>query len=289
MTVRYRALEEAEVGEAAELFITALRDMVGRNGLPPPAAYTRAYVEPRYAELRRTGIFRVAEADGKIVSICCALLRDEHWFLSMFWTLPEWQRRGVGGPLLREVWQAGRDQGALVDFTWSSIDFAAVCTYMKLGMLPGCPIFTFAGAPRLSAEVVPGYELEPLELPVLARLDVEVRGTARDADHAYFLRSASAHQVRAGKEIVGYFFAQDGVIGPAAWTRPEHARAVIDGAVRVAARMTPEIKLMTLGLNHEAVRAALALGLRLVGTGHFLRSQPFGALERYLPSGPVFF
>jgi GNAT superfamily N-acetyltransferase len=290
MTLRYRALEEAEIGEAAELFITALGDMLRRNGMPPATGYTRAYVEPRYAQLRRAGIFRVAEADGKIVSLCAALVRGDQWFLSMFWTLPEWQRQGVGRPLLREVWQQGRDQGARVDFTWSSIDFAALCTYLRLGMLPGCQIFTFAGAPALANGTTGGYALEPLEREVLERVDGEVRGAARPADHDYFLESAAAaHQVRAGSEIAGYLFANAGVIGPAAWTRPEHARGVLEQAVRVASGQAREIRLMALGSNHDALRVALDFELRLAGTGHFLRSQAFGALDRYLPSGPVFF
>ena len=290
MTLRYRALEEGEVGEAAELFISALGDMLRRNGMPPAPGYTRAYVEPRYAQLRRTGIFRVAEADGKIVSICCALVRGDQWFLSMFWTLPEWQRQGVGRPLLREVWQQGRDQGARVDFTWSSIDFAALCTYLKLAMLPGCQIFTFAGAPAVGQSTTTGYALEPLERAVLERVDAEVRGAARPADYDYFLGSAAAaHQVRAGGEIAGYVFANDGVIGPAAWTQPQHARGVLELAVRVASGQAREIRLMTLGHHHDALRAALDFELRLAGTAHFLRSQSFGALDRYLPSGPVFF
>lgn len=290
MTVRYRALEAGDVGEAAELFITALGDMLRRNGVPPATGYTRAYVEPRYAQLQRTGIFRVAEADGKIVSICCALVRDAHWFLSMFWTLPEWQRQGIGRPLLREVWEQGRAQGARIDFTWSSIDFAALCTYLKLGMLPGCQIFTFAGAPVSIPDPAAGYALEPLERDVLERVDAEVRGVTRSVDHDYFLGSGgAAHQVRAGREIAGYVFANAGAIGPAAWTRPEHARGVIHAAVHVARQQAPEIRLMTLGHNHDAVRAALELELRLATTGHFLRSQPFGAMDRYLPSGPVFF
>lgn len=290
MSVTYRALEEADVGEAAELFITALCDMARRNGLSAPTAYSRAYVEPRFAQLRRTGIFRVAEVDGKIVSICCALVRGEQWFLSMFWTLPEWQRQGVGGPLLRQVWQEGRQQGARLDFTWSSVDFAAIGSYLRLGMLPGCQIFTFAGAPRTVPEPTAGYTLEPLARATAAQLDVQVRGTARDREHEFFQSSASAaHQVRVGGELAGYFYAGDGVIGPAAWTSSQHARPVLDLAVRAASEQARDIKLMTLGLNQDALRAALDLDLKIVSAAHFLRSQPFGALQRYLPSGPVFF
>jgi GNAT superfamily N-acetyltransferase len=289
MELRYRALAESETGQAADLFLTALRDMAARNGQSVPASYTREFVLPRYAHLRRTGIFRVAEADGKIVSICSAIVRDELWFLSMFWTLPEWQQRGVGTPLLKQVWQQGREQGARVDFTWSSIDFAAIATYMKLGMLPGCQIFTFAGSPAALPPPPPGYVLEDLERDSASNIDRKVRGTAREQDHAFWSSGGIRYRVRAGGEIAGYFYVFDGVIGPAAWSGAEHAQAVLALALRAAGEQVPEIKLMAAGMNHSAIRAALGAGLRLAGSSHLLCSRPFGALDQYLPSGPVLF
>ena len=53
--------------------------------------------------------------------------------------------------------------------------------------------------------------------------------------------------------------------------------------------VTPEVKLIALGLNRTSVRAATAAGLRLISSSHFLRSESFGKLEQYLPSGPGLF
>jgi GNAT superfamily N-acetyltransferase len=290
MDIRYRALEESDLAPATDVFLTALTDMARRNGLPPPTAYTPEYVYPRFAHLSRTGIFRVAEADGKVVSICAAIVRDQLWFLSMFWTLPEWQQRGVGKPLLQQVWQAGRDRGARLDFTWSSVDYAALGTYLKLGMLPVCQILTFAGRPSALAEPPAGHALEPLDDATAARLDAEILGARRDVDHEFWRNSSAArYQVRAREGVVGAFYTGGGTIGPAAWTDPAHAPPVLRFALREASLQSPEIRLMTAGVNHAAVRAACAAGLRIATAAHLLCSGSLGAIDRYLPSGPALF
>src|SRR5204863_951543 len=100
-----------------------------------------------YAFVARTGIFRVATLDGRIVALACATVRDTQWFLSGFWADPSLRQRGIGGPLLREVWDEGIRRGCRQQFVWSSIDPTAIATYLKLGMLPGSQLFAFAGSP----------------------------------------------------------------------------------------------------------------------------------------------
>ena len=95
--------------------------------------------------------------------------------------------------------------------------------------------------------------------------------------------------MRTGGEVVGYFQADAGVIGPAAWTKPEHGRAVLGLSLHAAGQQAGELKLMSAGINHLAIRAALDAKLRLVSSAHLLRSRAFGALDQYLPSGPVLF
>jgi GNAT superfamily N-acetyltransferase len=65
-----------------------------------------------YEHVRSTGIFHVAELEGRIVAIAGAILRDHLWYLSAFWARPGLQRRGIGMPLLRRVWNAGQQAGA---------------------------------------------------------------------------------------------------------------------------------------------------------------------------------
>ena len=79
----------------------------------------RAPVEKYYDHIRRTGIFRVAEVDGRLAAICHAVVRDALWFLSAFWTLPQLQGQKIGSPLLRQVWDQGTQAGAQKFLDWT--------------------------------------------------------------------------------------------------------------------------------------------------------------------------
>lgn len=290
-TVRYRPVRETEIEETAEVFLVAVRDMYARHGInqPPPRPET---IETGYRHIFETGIFHVAEADGRIVAICNAVVRGSLWFLSGFWMLPQFQRQGIGGALLGMVQDEGARVGASTFFTWSSVDQTAMASYMRRGMLPGYPILSFAGAPlRDLPEQRDRYEVEPLDISYATTLDERVRATAREADHRFWL-SKSGHQ---GRQIMrdgrafGYYYFNHGVVGPAAWSEAADAEALIEAACREASLDGEELRLMIPGINHTAIRFALRAGLRLKGFSHLLTSAPFGLMEQYLPSGPLLF
>lgn len=285
-----RRLLREEVPIAADLFLVSLAELARANGLPAPVGYARALVIPAYEHLLESGIFEVAELDGKIVGIAAATVRDSIWFLAMFWVLPEYKLQGIGRPLLERVQRLGDEQGATIRCVWSSIDLAAIASYLKLGMVPGGPIFTFTGPLRASLRPHEGAQLGELEKGQASAIDRIVRGVVREQDHAYFrARGMSGHQLRIAEQIVGYFYVKDGVIGPAAWTDPVHADALLSHALERASSQASEVKLMAVGVNQSAIRYATELGLRLVSASHFLTSTPFGKLDCYLPSGPILF
>lgn len=289
--VQYRPVREAEIDETVAIFLTAVADMYERHGIKM-AVPERASIETGYRHVFETGIFYVAEVGGQIAALCNAVVRDHVWFLSGFWMLPQFQRRGIGGPLLRRVRDEGSAHGATTFFTWSSVDTTAMASYMKLGMLPGYQILTFAGPLRRElAAAREGYASEPLELSNAAELDGQVRATGRELDHKFWL-TKSGHEgrqlVRDGR-AVGYYYFNRGTIGPAAWANPNEAEALIEAACREAARDAEQLRLMTPGINHTAIRFALGSGLRLVAYSHLLTTAPFGRMEQYLASGPLLF
>ena len=268
----------------------SIAELARSHGLPAPTGYTRASVEPTYEYLRRSGLFEVAVLDGKIVGIAAAIVRDSIWFLAMFWVLPEYKQRGLGRPLLERVRELGVTCGAKVFCTWSSIDFAAVASYLKLGLLPGGPIFTFSGRLAQLPKLSPAIRSAPLEAAHAHAIDHIVRGTPRSQDHAFLAASgARGVQLQIAGKIAGYYYVQGGVIGPAAWLDESQGQAVLECALRDASIQTGMVKLVALGLNETAVRLASAHGLRLVGASHWLRSEPFGRLNCYVPSGPALF
>jgi GNAT superfamily N-acetyltransferase len=288
---QYRPVRETEISEAAEIFVIAVADMYARHGINA-AVLEQGVVERGYRHVFETGIFRVAEVDGRIAAICHAIVRDCLWFLSGFWMLPEFQRQRLGGALLKQVMDAGRERGADTFFTWSSVDQTAMASYMKHGMLPGYQILTFAGAVRDLPASSDEYEVQPLELSQATVLDRQVRAASREIDHNFWL-SKVGHEgrqlVRRDGRLAGYYQFHNGVIGPAAWSEMADAEALLGAACREAASHTEQIKLMIPGVNHTAIRFALRAGLRLSAYSHLLTTAPFGRMEQYLASGPLLF
>lgn len=288
--VIYRPVREAEMPETVELFLVTLADLRERLNLTSPLP-PRGYIEQAYEHIRRTGIFQVAEVEGRLAAICHAVVRDHLWFLSGFWTLPSFQGQKIGRPLLKRVLDEGARAGATVFFTWSSTDLQAMATYMKMGMLPGYQALTFAGVPREVKAERAGYETEPLEREAALSIDERIRETRRETDHEFWLtvmKAEGRQVVRAGR-VVGYYYSNNGTIGPAAWLDAEDADAVLEWAARVASAQAEQVRLMIPAPNHAAINFALRAGLKLSAYAHLLTTAPFGQMDKYLASGPSLF
>jgi GNAT superfamily N-acetyltransferase len=288
--VHYRRAREEELPATVDLFLKAVADVYERHGIKSPLP-GRGYIETHYRHIFRTGIFYSAEVEGRLAAICHAVVRDQLWFLSGFWALPEFQGRGIGGQLLRRVRAEGEQAGARKFFTWSSVDLTAMGSYMRAGMLPGYQALTFGGTPGKLFEQPLGYKAEDLSVATAVRLDEQVRETGREIDHRFWLTEAghTGRQVLRDGEAVGYYYFNQGTIGPAAWTNTEDASALLAMACRDAAAEAPQLRLMIPGINHTAIRFALETGLRLSAYAHLLTSAPFGRMEQYLASGPSLF
>jgi len=231
----------------------------------------------------------VAVQNGRLVALACAIMRDAEWFLSGFWAGVAIRQQGIGGPLLREVWDEGVRRGARRQFVWASIDPTAIATYMKFGMVPGSQLFAFSGAPRADARA--GLETDALTAEVASFVDVTVRGVPRAVDHEWWANQTGVVRrvvTKRGK-IAGYFYVDKGRIGPAAWLAPEDGSALLASAIRDAALTADEVKIVVPGMNRVGLETVLASGLRLVRTSHLLWTEPFGRMEQYIPSGPLLF
>lgn len=288
--VLYRPVRETEIAETAEIFTVAVTDMYARHGINASTP-ERALIETGYRHIYETGIFYVAEVDGRIAAICNGVVRGALWFLSGFWMLPQFQRQRIGGTLLKRVMDEGARAGANIFFTWSSVDQTAMASYMKQGMLPGYQILTFAGALSERQEQRAEYEVQPLDISYAVALDERVRAAGREIDHKFWL-TKSGHEgrqlMREGR-ATGYYYLNQGVVGPAAWNEPEDAEALLEASCREASLQAEQVRLMIPGINHTAIRFALQRGLRLTAFSHLLTSAPFGLMEQYLASGPLLF
>jgi len=146
--VLYRPAREDDVPAAADVYRESVADMFVRHGIAQPTP-PRDVAIAAFGHVFRTGVFHVAEVDGRIDGIASAVVRDKLWFLSTFWVRPGVQQRGVGTPLLDRVWDDGVRAGATTFFTYASVDRTATSMYLRRGMVPGWQILVFAGEPTL--------------------------------------------------------------------------------------------------------------------------------------------
>jgi hypothetical protein len=285
-----RALRNDEIETAVSLFAESANDMAERHGvairvLPPQ----HEGIARAYGHIARTGIFRVAEEEGGIVALACGIVRGPWWFLSGFWAKPGLQGRGVGGPLLNDAMSEGERAGARLFFTWSSLDPRAMATYLRRDLLPGWPIFVFTVDAIAAGTIPTGYKLVELDLELPARLAQAAGQPTRDEDHAFWRGTGVARAVTRRGELVGYFYARAGSIGPVAWAHDADASAVIDLALAELAGAAAPVRVNVPGVAHGAIRHLLSRGARLVSFGHMLATQLPGEMTRYLPSGPLLF
>jgi GNAT superfamily N-acetyltransferase len=287
MNITYRPATPEDLPECVHVFDLSVADVRRRHNMPsPPKPQSDAARLALYHHLHATGIFHVAQQEGRLVGFASAILREKVWFLSGFWVLPEFQRQHVGMPLLRNVWEAGREAGATTYFVWASPDLPAISAYLKIGMLPGAQIFLFEGSPKVTAKVSAAYTTQPLTKAAAMALDKTMRGTRREEDHEFFMRHGwQGTQVLHNGVSAGYYYQYEDIVGPAAWTHPRHA----DSLLALACRDRKQVALGAPGMNHDAIQFAFKAGLRLVHIAHLLMSAPVGELGRYLPSGPGLF
>jgi hypothetical protein len=100
---------------------------------------------------------------------------------------------------------------------------------------------------------------------------------------------AEGREVSRDGRVAGYYYFNQGTIGPAAWLEMKDAEPLMASACREASRQTEQIRLMLPGPNHAAIEFALKTGLRLTAYSHLLTTAPFGQMEKYLTSGPSLF
>jgi GNAT superfamily N-acetyltransferase len=283
-----RPLGDHEIETAVDLFLASATDMTQRHGVQLPPVF-RPSVVAQYAHIQRTGIFHVAEAEGQIVGLACAIVRDLWWFLSGFWVKPGLQGQRIGGPLLDAVIREGERAGARTFFTWSSVDPRAMATYMRRGLLPGWPMLIFVGEPSMGAPASSTYDLAELDEELPPRLARAARQPPRAVDHAFWRAGAGAARAVVHRGApVGYFYARAGGIGPVAWSDEEHAPAVIDRALAAAVALaTAPVRVNVPGVAHVAIRHLLARGLQIASYGHMLATEAPGDMTRYLPSNAL--
>ncbi len=298
-TVPYRQARRADMMSCARVFVRSSRDLARRmgNSTPPTRA---ADIAPALAHLQRTDPrgFHVAVKRGRVVAFAATILRGRTHFLSMFWTLPGLQSRGVGRQVLSHAFEGPRTPASAVRCVFASLDTRAQMLYLKFGMRPRGMFYLLKGAPRPSPRPRHAVDLEPVGKPrttsprllaIASRFDRGFRAARRDADIRYVMSQPGARFfiARAGRKAIGYAVVNaKGRIGPAGVVDPRYSAGLAWAIQEVARTMgAKELFVVVPGVNAGALDAFLQAGLKSEFFGAWMSTKPVGSFEGYMLAG----
>jgi GNAT superfamily N-acetyltransferase len=295
--ITFRRAAPADADTTYRVFRDALNDYRARcgQGLAPEENDQRpAFLHTLLHDGPRCW---VAERDGDVVGWSAAILRDDWWFLSSLFVLPEAQGAGVGARLLERA-KAGAPAHAVFATLTDTLQPLSNTLYARRGMLPREALLSFAGSlgssgrPDRAALRLGSLEPEPLTsavLPELRALDAAVLGFERSVDHRFYLgeggRSGWLFR-RAGRAVAYALLRPTGSIGPLASRRAADVEPVLrfvlaELAARGVETVRADVPASCVGAQRVLWEAGL---LYVVSPGLVLASRPFGRLDRYLPA-----
>jgi GNAT superfamily N-acetyltransferase len=241
--------------------------------------------ERRVAHLQRTdpGGAWVAEADGEIVGLALALVREGIWGLSLFAVAETHRNRGIGRELLEACFGHGAEaRGHLILSTESP---AAMRRYARLGLeLRPCVAAAGIVDRHRLRDANGAVDAGRAGVPVADAIGRAVRGAGHGVDLEVALDDDGARLL----------LVEDRAF---AWVREERIMLVAGLDDRAATRVlnaalaatppgaTVSVDFLTAGQDW-AVRACLDAGLALSPDGPFFTGGDLGPLRPYVPSGP---
>jgi len=298
-TILYRQAHAADMLGCARVFVHSAKDLARRMGNVPSRQRPKD-IATALAHLQRTDPrgFAVATRGGRVVAFAATILRGNIHFLSMFWTLPGLQSKGVGRRVLTRAFEAPKPKPSAVRCVYASLDTRAQVLYLKFGMRPRGMLYLVKGEPKpsprpkLAVDLVPvgkPGKVTPRMLAIAARFDRKFRGSRRDPDIRFVmgLPGAQFFLVRANGRTMGYAIVnKKGRVGPAGVTDPRLS-AGLAWALKEAARAmeAKEIFVVVPGVNAGALDAFFDAGLKTEFFGAWMSAKPVGFLEGYLLAG----
>ena len=299
MTITYRQARSGDMTSCARVFLRSARDLSRRQGSTPPPSRPRD-VAPALAHLQRTDPrgFHVAVKGGRVVAFAATIVRGNTHFLSMFWTLPGLQNRGVGRRVLTRAFEGPRPPAGAVRCVYASLDTRAQMLYLKFGMRPRGMFYLLKGPPKASPRPRHTVELRQIGSPgevskrvlaIAARFDRRFRAARRDADIRFVmgLPGARFFTAHAGGRTVGYAVVNEkGRVGPAGVVDPRYSSGLAWAIKEVARGLeAKDMVVVVPGTNAGALGTFLEAGLKTEFFGAWMSAKPVGWFDGYLLAG----
>jgi GNAT superfamily N-acetyltransferase len=279
-----RPMRPEDVDAADAVGWAALRVHIPPEWTPDDPEVRRRRGVARHAWLLGTdpGGAWVAEAEGQLVGVALALVREGVWGLSLLAVEPDHQSQGIGRRLLEAALAYGK--GTRGGIILSSEDPRAMRRYAMAGFSLR-PCVTASGA--LNRHLLPaGLRSRPgdpeADRELVDAASRAVRGAAHGRDVLAMIETGAALLVH---DEGGFALVREGSPGLLAARAPDVARDLLWSCFATApAGGTVHVDFITAG-NDWAVEVALAAGLPLSPEGPVCVRGDVGPMAPYLPSG----
>ena len=304
--ITYRRATEADAHDAFEVFRLAINEFNARHGQPLIADQDDQ--SPGYLHMMRHDgeRFWVAERKRKLVAFGAGLVRDDWWFLSNLFVLPQVQGLGIGRELLERAMTGVPERGPMATIT-DATQPVSNTLYARHGLLPWLPVVSYRtslaelrlrrgpgppGADAGAAVLPPDLRPETLteaNVGELRAIDLAVLGFDRRVDHRFYVESGGRPGWlfrRAGLPVAYAMYRVNGWIGPLACIDEGDLEGVLRYCLAaVAAERPPVLWTGVPSVNVAAQRVLLGAGFVYdAPPALLLASRPFGGLQRYLPA-----
>jgi GNAT superfamily N-acetyltransferase len=257
----------------------------GEPGVEDPVTSARG--RRRIGHLQQTdpdGAWVAEAADGALVGMVLALVREGIWGLSLFGVAAEHRSRGIGRALLEAAYTThGADaRGHLI---LSSESPAAMRRYARLG-LDLRPCVAAAGIPDRARLGVQDGDVRDAGADGVAVADAigrAVRGAGHGVDRPVALQDPGAQLLLV--EDRAFALIRPGRVHLLAGLDDDAATRALNAALAaMPPGATASVDFLTAGQDW-AIRACLDAGLALSPDGPFFTGGDVGPLRPYVPSG----
>lgn len=253
-----RPAHEHDLEAEYDVFVTAESELWARHNFvwkPPPF---EAWGPVHRHLLQEDGdrAFVALEGD-RVVGFTAALARDDAWYFSDLFVLPQYQHQRIGQKLLDLAWSGSFTRRMTITDSFQPLSNGL---YARRGLLPTTPILGLGGVPTCIA--ADDLVASSAEASAVAAIDQIAYGFDRERDHRHWQEQKGAPTLwtRRGRPVGYAYTAASGLIGPLAACDGASAADVLRS--ELARRTGKETMLFVPGTARALAATALGAGLR---------------------------